>query len=98
MPENPTEKRPDKAVPLVIYKGGERIIVGSAYLKGDGSIEGQIAKDVRKDLKDVLFSDRVGDISINPLYTSTKVNLRTNALDEIAIVPPLKLGRPHGET
>lgn len=59
-------KRPDKALPLVIYKGGERIVIGSAYLKGDGSIEAQIAKDVKKELRDQLFGDLVGDISINP--------------------------------
>lgn len=60
------EKRPDKAVPLVIYKGGERIVIGSAYLKGDGRVEGQIQKDVKQELKDMLFGNTVGDISINP--------------------------------
>lgn len=63
---NEPTKRPDEAVPLVIYKGGERIVIGSAILKGDGRIEAQIAKDVREDLKDLLFGGRVGDFSINP--------------------------------
>lgn len=67
MPENLTEKRADRVLPLVIYKGGERIVIGSAYLKGDGSIEAQIAKDVRQDLKDMIFGDRVGDFSLNPV-------------------------------
>lgn len=66
VPENPTEKRPDKAIPLVIYKSGERIVIGSAYLKGDGSIAAQIFKDVKQEITDLLFGDRVGDFSINP--------------------------------
>lgn len=98
MPENPTEKRSDKAVPLVIYKGGERVVIGSAYLKGDGRIEAQVAKDVREDLKHLLFGDRVGDISINPLYTSTMVNARTNETKEVAVVPPLMIRRTSGES
>lgn len=96
MPENPTEKRPDKPVPLVIYKGGERIVIGSAYLKGDGSIEGQVSKDVRQDLKDILFGDRVGDISINPLHTRKYVDLRTDETKEVVYIPPLNVRRPNG--
>lgn len=96
MPENPTEKRADQALPLVIYKGGERIVVGSAYLKGDGSIEAQVAKDVRQDLKDILFGGRVGDISINPLDTSVYSNMRTNAAVEVVAIPPLNVRRPNG--
>lgn len=60
------EKRPDKSVPLVMYKGGERIVIGQALVKGDGSIEGQISKDVRKELKDILFGDMLGGLSIDP--------------------------------
>lgn len=91
VPENPTEKRPDKAVPLVIYKGGERIVVGSAYLKGDGRIEAQIFKDVKQELKALLFGDRIGDISINPTHTNLYVNLRTQKIEEVAVVPPPKI-------
>lgn len=96
MPENPTEKRPDQAVPLVIYKGGDRVVIGSAYLKGDGTIEGQITKDARQELKDILFGDRVGDISINPLQTSTLINSRTMEATEVAVVLPSKVRRPNG--
>lgn len=66
MPDRPSEKRPDQTVPLVIYKSGERIVIGLAYLKGDGRIEGQIAQDVKKELREQLFGGLVGDISINP--------------------------------
>ncbi len=66
MKEPRHDKRPDKTVPLVIYKGGERIIVGQAIMKGDGSISAQIAKDVRKDLQDILYGDMVGGFSIDP--------------------------------
>lgn len=102
----PTERRPDKAVPLVIYKGGECIVLGSAYLKGDGRIEGQIAKDVKKELQDLLFGDRVGNISINPepppihnpalltAHTSTFVDTKANEPVEVAVIPPLKIKDP----
>lgn len=96
MPENPTEKRQDKPLPLVIYKGGERIVIGSAYLKGDGKVEGQISKDAREELKDVFFGDRVGDISINPLDTSVYFNTRTNEAVEVVAIPPLNVRRPNG--
>lgn len=64
------EKRKDQEVPLVIYKSGERVVIGQAILKGDGSIIAQIAKDVKKEFKDLLFGDRIGDISINPVIPS----------------------------
>lgn len=93
-------RRPDKTVPLVIYKGGERIIVGQAIVKGDGSIEGQIAKDVRKELKDLLFGDMLGGLSLDPKppidlkYTSTMVDIKTNEAVEVALVSPLKVQEP----
>lgn len=62
----PSEKRADQTVPIVIYKGGERIVIGSAYLKGDGSIEGKVFKDVKEDLKDLIFGGRIGNFSFNP--------------------------------
>lgn len=61
-----TEKRADKTVPLVLYKGGERIIIGQAIIKGDGKIEGQIAQDVRKEIGDLIFGDRLGGLSLDP--------------------------------
>lgn len=59
-------KRPDQIVPLVIYKGGERLVIGQATVKGDGQIEGQISKDAKSDLKDLIFSGSLGDLSLNP--------------------------------
>lgn len=61
------EKRKDQEVPLVIYKGGERIVIGHAILKGDGSIIAQVTKDAKIEFQDQLFGDRVGDFSINPV-------------------------------
>lgn len=93
------DKRPDKAVPLVIYKGGERIIIGQAIVKGDGSIEGQIAKDIRQELKDILFGDRLGAVTLDPMappssnveHTSTMINATTREPIEVAVVPHLKM-------
>ncbi len=89
-------KRPDKTVPLVMYKGGERIVIGQAIVKGDGSIIGQIAKDVRKELKDVLFGDMLGALSLDPkpavdLQYSTFFNATTKEPIETVVVPPLKV-------
>ncbi len=66
MEKSKHEKRKDKEVPLVMYKGGERLVIGQAIVKGDGSIIGQISKDVRKELSDVLFGDMLGAISVDP--------------------------------
>ncbi len=90
-------KRKDKAVPLIMYKGGERIVIGQAIVKGDGSIEAQIAKDVRQDLRDILFGDMLGAVSIDPKpmpdmkYTSTFMNATTQEPIEVAVVAPLKI-------
>jgi hypothetical protein len=73
VPQNPTEKRADQHVPLVIYKGGQRIVVGQAIVKGDGQIEAQISKDARKDLGDLFFKVLIGDISINPARPRPKI-------------------------
>jgi hypothetical protein len=73
VPQNPTEKRADQHVPLVIYKGGQRIVVGQAIVKGDGQIEAQLSKDARKDLGDIFFKALIGDISINPKRPGVKI-------------------------
>lgn len=80
------EKRKDQEVPLVIYKGGERIVIGHVILKGDGSLSGQIAKDFKKELSDLLFGNTLGDVSLNPnvpanpdmTYHKTFKNVHTN--------------------
>lgn len=58
-------KKKSKQVPLVIYKGGERIEIGMASVSTDGSIEAQIKKDIREDIKEMIYAD-IGDFSINP--------------------------------
>lgn len=59
-------KRPSKQVDLVIYKGGERIIVGRASLDPDGKIEAQIARDIREDVKAMVYGDLLDCLSLNP--------------------------------
>lgn len=88
----------DQTVPLVLYKGGERIIIGQATVKGDGSIQAQIAKDVRKELKDLLFGGSLGGLSLDPkpqpdmkYHTSTYVDTATQEAIEVAVIPPLKI-------
>lgn len=54
-----------KQVPLVIYKGGERIEIGMASVSTDGNIEAQIKKDLREDVKTIIYGD-LGDLSLNP--------------------------------
>lgn len=92
------EKRKDQEVPLVIYKGGERIEVGRAILKGDGSIIAQVAKDVKAEFKDLLFGNTLGDMSLNPkvlLPRDTQYSIGFNATTkealEAAVIPPLKI-------
>lgn len=88
------EPKKEKTVPLVMYRRGERIVIGQAIVKGDGSIEGQIAKDVRQELKDILFGDMLGAISVDPKplpSTSTYINLKTNEAVEVAVIPPPKV-------
>lgn len=58
-------RKKSKQVPLVIYKGGERIEIGMASVSTDGSIEAQIKKDIREDIKAVIYGD-LGDLSLNP--------------------------------
>lgn len=78
------DKRPDQVVPLVIYKSGERITIGSAYLMGDGRIEAQIAKDVKKEISDLIFGGRVADISLNP-KVSVSPDLKYNRISTINV-------------
>lgn len=72
-------KKTSKQVPLVIYKGGERIEIGKASVSSDGEITAQVAKDVRRDIKDLLFGDLLDHISVNPkpppslFYNNVKV-------------------------
>ena len=58
-------KQPSEQVPLVIYKGGERIVIGLASFDPDGSITAQIFKDFNDDIKTLVYGE-IGDISINP--------------------------------
>lgn len=58
-------KPKSKQVPLVIYKGGERIEIGMAIVATDGSILAQVKKDLREDVKDIVYAD-LGDVSLNP--------------------------------
>jgi hypothetical protein len=88
-----------KQIDLVIYKSGERIVVGRAIVNGDGSITAQIAKDVRKEYKDLIYGDMLDHLSLNPKapavldlkYTSVHVDTKTQVVDEVAYVPPLKI-------
>lgn len=73
------EKRKDQEVPLVIYKGGEKIAIGHAILKGDGSLSGQVTKDVMKELSDLLFGGSIGDVSLNPKI-SVQPDLKYNLI------------------
>lgn len=86
------DKRADQTVPLVIYKGGERIVIGQAIVKGDGGIEGQIAKDVRQELKDLLFGGSLGALSLdpkpNPDLKYNNIITSKEAQTIVAIVPP----------
>lgn len=91
------KKLKDKRVPLVIYKSGERIVIGQAIVKGDGSIEGQIAKDVRKEIQHLIFGDALGALSFDPkaqpdmkYHTSTYVATSTKEPIEVAVIPPVK--------
>jgi len=59
------ERAKGQQVPLVMYKGGERIVLGRAYIESDGSIVGQIAKDFRAAVNDI-FSVGIGEVSIDP--------------------------------
>lgn len=65
-----------KQVDLVLYKGGERIVIGKVALNPDGSFQGQIARDIRAEVK-LILSEGIGDISINPIprkqYNNVKV-------------------------
>lgn len=80
---NKPEKRKDQEVPLVIYKSGERIEVGRAILKGDGSIIAQISKDVKVEFKDLLFGNILGDISLNPKVSVPLDMMYHNALKHV---------------
>lgn len=93
-------KRADQTVDLVIYKSGERIVIGKAVVKGDGSIEAQIAKDVRKEISDLLFGGLLGGLSLDPKpkpdmkYNnafSLFVDSKADEIIEAAVVPPLKV-------
>lgn len=89
-------KKTSKQVPLVIYKSGERIQIGMASIGSDGEIIGQIAKDIREDVKALLWGN-IGDVSLNPKkpldlkYTSTFVDAKTQEPVEVAVVAPLKI-------
>lgn len=71
MPTDPCLKLVDlsrsvgKQVDLVLYKGGERIVIGKAIVEKDGAISAQIAKDLRADVKEII-TGKIGDVSINP--------------------------------
>lgn len=75
------EKRKDQEVPLVIFKSGEQIEIGHIVLKGDGSIVGQIAKDVKKEISDLLFNG-LGSISLNPKVAVTPNMMYHNAIKQ----------------
>lgn len=58
-----------KQVPLVVYKGGTRTVIGMASVQEDGSIEAQVMKDHWPTVKD-LFLPNIGELSIAPVGTS----------------------------
>lgn len=78
-------KRADQTVDLVIYKSGERIVIGKAVVKGDGSIEAQIAKDVRKEISDLLFGGLLGGLSLDP---KPKPDLKYNLISSTKAQEP----------
>ncbi len=75
-------KKPSVQVDLVIYKGGERLVIGKAAIDPDGSIQAQIAKDLRADVKDIL-GKHIGDISINPPVQAISYDLISSKIQEI---------------
>lgn len=54
-----------KQVPLVVYKGGTRHVVGMAQVEPDGKIEAQVAKDHWDTVKEMMQPD-IGEFSITP--------------------------------
>jgi hypothetical protein len=54
-----------KKVPLVMYEGGERRVIGEAVLYDDGKVEGQIKDEVN--LPEALKSSLVFGASLGPL-------------------------------
>ncbi len=74
-----------KQIPLVIYKGGVRTVIGMASVEDDGSFVGQVAKDVWPTVKD-LFLPNIGEFSIAPVGTrSTRrgVHIENNPKDKV---------------
>jgi hypothetical protein len=62
-----------KQVPLVMYKGGVRTVLGMASVQDDGSITAQVTKDHWPLVKD-LFLPNIGEFSISPFRKMTIVN------------------------
>lgn len=56
-----------KQVPLVVYKGGVRTVVGHASVEKDGMITAQVARDHWKIVKDFLVPDKA-EITIAPIH------------------------------
>lgn len=54
-----------KQIPLVMYKGGARVVIGRASVGDDGSIEAQVTKDAWPLVKG-FFKPSIGEISISP--------------------------------
>lgn len=57
-----------KQVDLVIYKGGDRHVVGRAAVNEDGSIEAQVAKDHWPVVKELLEL-KLPEMSLSPRPT-----------------------------
>lgn len=61
-----------KPVPIVVYKGGVRTIVGLAMVEPDGSLQAQIAKDHWSIIKDV-FRLESGEFVLSPAPASVTI-------------------------
>lgn len=62
-------------VPLVSYEGGRRVVVGTAVVKGDGSIQATIDPGERGARLVKMLSD-FGEISINQKFDDPSTTLR----------------------
>lgn len=56
-------------IPLTIFKGGVRTVIGMVQVEKDGHLVGQVARDRWPEVKSY-FTPNVGELSIGPFTPS----------------------------
>ena len=60
-----SDETPEMTVPLVVYRSGRRMVIGTATIKGH-NITGVLDRDAAEEFKDIITHGLTTEVSVGP--------------------------------